>query len=62
MKSWRKTQIFLEESYDQVNLVEQETGNAILEDKKFDFPKEYYQIHHLPQTTEQIENDKQETI
>lgn len=62
IKSCKKSSDFFEINLDQATLLEQDTAYSIIKDSKIDFAKEYYQIHYLPQTAEQIEVNKNEKI
>ena len=57
-KIGNKNEEFFQVNYGPASRIEQKTTQAIIENKRIEFPKEYYKINYLSQTTKQIEADK----
>lgn len=59
-KIGNKNEEFFQENYGPASRIEQKTTQAIIENKRIEFPKEYYKINYLSQTTKQTKADKKE--
>ena len=49
---------FFVENFEPAGIIEEESAMVIIENKKVEFPEDYYIMHYLPPTVEQIEADK----